>query len=418
MQKPYQLLIYANFLLCLFPFCELFSHNFVFVFYFLSNSYHLGSFVLALLILNLTLRHFQSPRVINLLFIGLISFAGAMSDFLFIISASVPLLLTSIFLFKQNKVDLIKINIASIIGIVASLIFLQFLQHNHFLQLDEANSFLDIENIVNSLKEFGYQTYVILAKLDASTVIVVLSFISLALLTRNLYLILFKKIEVADSKKWLIVYSTIMVYSLFASPVLAGNYTGPDTIRYNYHAYILLIILLPYLIQSLWTREKKITFNLNYLLALKAVLVFCFTISISISGNNYFKFQPKKAEIADDFSRATGLKTGAGSYWDAKLITMFSKENVIILCTFENLIPYDHVANSSWFHNHSVNKNRMEIEFNILEGDARLNYIQNLLCKDSEQESKWSREGETYIIHPKYFYNEKLEPQLVQTSNR
>ncbi len=52
----------------------------------------------------------------------------------------------------------------------------------------------------------------------------------------------------------------------------------------------------------------------------------------------------------DSLAREYGLKNGVASYWQAKHITMFSKEHLHIFTVFSDMSPWYHVMNQNWYY--------------------------------------------------------------------
>ncbi|MCD6598556.1 MAG: hypothetical protein J7L04_12755, partial [Bacteroidales bacterium] len=61
------------------------------------------------------------------------------------------------------------------------------------------------------------------------------------------------------------------------------------------------------------------------------------------------EYYPEKVRIIDDIARKEGLLKGVGNYWDAKFISMFSRQNVRVYAVFSGLQKYYHLANENWY---------------------------------------------------------------------
>src|SRR5690606_30695130 len=83
------------------------------------------------------------------------------------------------------------------------------------------------------------------------SLIFILAFISFLLLTYYCFKCLRLRGKEIVLETFFVLFSWFSISYVIVSPVLAGNYTGFDTIRYNYHAYIFLIVLFPFLIYKI-----------------------------------------------------------------------------------------------------------------------------------------------------------------------
>jgi len=66
--------------------------------------------------------------------------------------------------------------------------------------------------------------------------------------------------------------------------------------------------------------------------------------------NEYFSYSPKIVKSLDEKKDVGQLKYGVANYWDAKVITLFSKKGIRVYPVNDNLIPYDHVTNENCFY--------------------------------------------------------------------
>jgi len=72
--------------------------------------------------------------------------------------------------------------------------------------------------------------------------------------------------------------------------------------------------------------------------------------SFSLTGfKAYSEYYPEKVRIIDEIAMKEGLLKGVGNYWDAKFISMFSRQNVRVYAVFGRLHKYYHLANEHWY---------------------------------------------------------------------
>lgn len=408
-------------ILLLFPMVSIFNDDFLFYFYFISNSYHTGSFVTSLLLTFLIIKylsHLEVKRKINisqLVLICVILILGVLSDRLLISSFAVPVILSLLFTgelnYKKRIIPVISLIMTVLIGTSLGEVIRFTLIKSGLLSIEEPQSFMNFDNIYNSFSIYINQISEYLLEFNFKSLIILISLINLILLIISV----FREFRSAESKTnyFFKVFLLTSSLSLIFAPILGGNYTGPDTIRYNYHVFILLLMSSAFFInipQKVKVHSLKISFGL--LASCMALFVFFWG---EYSFVNYFNLYPKKAQAADQFSRETGLRYGTGDYWDAKLITMFSREGVVILPTFYNTVPHFHANNKSWFFRKMSDKEEIAtFHFSLIDFEEREVQLRNLF---NNQVDTISFNGCKFAIHPEYFYNDDLTFSVIQNNS-
>ena len=201
-----------------------------------------------------------------------------------------------------------------------------------------------------------------------------------------------------------ILFAALALCTIFA-PILAGNFTGPDTLRYNYHVFIFLLGILPYLLYQSGIAKllpPKNAYVLPVIVLIVSVSVFIRT-DFSNGLRDYFSFYPEVARKADAFSRKTGIREGTADYWKAKVITQFSKEGVVVVPTFENLLPWDHATSKNLFHEHPVTGQKMTFRFTLFQDSITSSRLQEVFG-DSIPFEKVRVDDLEFLIHPEYRY--------------
>jgi len=61
------------------------------------------------------------------------------------------------------------------------------------------------------------------------------------------------------------------------------------------------------------------------------------------------EYYPEIVAKTDEKAHLLGSRYGISEYWDAKMITMFSKKDLRVYAAFPDLACYEHVANKHWF---------------------------------------------------------------------
>ena len=148
----------------------------------------------------------------------------------------------------------------------------------------------------------------------------------------------------------LIVFCVSFGPVVIAAPILYGNYTGPDTLRYS--VFPLFMTGLHLALAATMVAPHKTLSRIGkagICAALLAALVLA-SLKISATGlHQYFTYYPESTRKLDELAVKEGLTCGVGNYWNAKLNTMFSRRQVKVYAVFEDLSPWEHVVNEHWF---------------------------------------------------------------------
>ncbi|CAG5076721.1 hypothetical protein [Parvicella tangerina] len=400
-RRSFLFMTLGNLLLSLFALTSLWGNDSLFSFYLLSNSYHIGSFVFTLLGISLILSLSKSPSIVKWSLLILVILLGYPSDRLLLVSLIVPGVLTSLYLILR-KPALRKfgtqLSIVLIVSYGIGWLLLEWLTNSGLLFIEEPHSFLNFENIIPSFKELLRQYAGYLTALSFTSVIFVLSFIAYFF-----YLIyLFKKRNTPQFWGTLLLFT--MINAVLFAPVLAGNYTGPDTIRYNYHAYLTLVFMLPYLIvHTIGASVKlhRLSWTSNGLLL---VLMLTSVIKVLEQPMIYFNYYPQVAKNVDYLHENYQVNCGTGGYWEAKVATIFSKHGVLVVPTFDALLPYDHATSTHLFSKHPSEGSEPLFEFSIIDNDQRKSFIRSFFGE--HQTDTLILNGYEFMFHPTYTYEE------------
>lgn len=341
-------------LMTLFFFVTFFSHDFVFTFYLISNAYHTGTFVIGLICLVLTMNHLIAPLKRNLTLLFFLCFLSVLSDRLFIVLYSVPVCTIAFFLIKRKySKEVHRILLINVISVITGLALFMFIDQSHYVFIDKANSLMNMANIGSSFKLLFAQLFEYLMGLDFKSLIILLSMISFT----GMIFIFFRRREKQDHNLFLRFYCLFSVsYFLIVlfMPVLAGNYTGYDTLRYNIYIFYFGIIntgilLAVYLTNHMTKRSIRMIVSL---LPVAFSIIVAITIITEFSSKGliqFFTYYPNMVKCMDDAVQKDKLLYGVGGYWDAKYITLFSKKNVRIYPVYDDLTPCNHVTNENWY---------------------------------------------------------------------
>jgi hypothetical protein len=173
-------------------------------------------------------------------------------------------------------------------------------------------------------------------------------------------------------------FSVSFCLLVFFMPVINGNYTGFDTLRYNIAVFYLSLLNLGFiaaLFSGTGENKKLRRITIGFITLFLCVSVFSGIAKFSGPGlKGYFTYYPEMVKRVDEVASREKLTYGVGNYWVSKVVTMFSHTGVRVYPVYENIIPYDHVTNQNWFYD-----DRAQFDFIILNRfDETLSYREKL----------------------------------------
>jgi len=341
-------------LMTLFFFVTFFSHDFSFTFYTLSNAYHTGIFTVGLICIILTLKYLNNPSKTKLVLLFFICFFSVLSDRLFIVLYSIPVCTIVIFLMKRQYVrEVYRLLLVNVVALIASMAAFKFIDSSHYVFIDQANSFMNFANIGASFKMLFRQLDEYLLGINFKSLIILLSLVSFT----GTVILFFRKTGKQAKYLFLRFYCLFLItYTLVVlfMPVLVGNFTGYDSIRYNIYVFYLLVINTGIVAAALLNgrmMKRSVRMTLTLITVLFSLAVTCIIVS-EFSGKGlkqFFNYYPKIVRCVDDAAQKDKLFYGVGGYWDAKYITLFSKKGVHIYPVYDDLTPCNHVTNENWY---------------------------------------------------------------------
>jgi len=331
-----------------------FTKEYFYSFYLLSNAFHTGSFVMSLFCFLLSLRYYQKNTYKMLLLIFIVSVLCIISDRLFIVLYCIPAFVSAFFLINKVRGKLVlAFLITLVITVVTGLFLFNWISNAHYFNIDNPHQFLAFEGIKSSFELFSGQILIYLSEFGCKS-------ISIYLFLLSFIIMIFLFFKTRKEGNILIYYYSVfsIVFSLvvLSAPILNGNYTGYDTLRYNIYPFYLMAINIPLFLAYSIKKPLFLMYGKYAITVLSVVYVSVAVSSIDRSGlRNYFTYYPEKVKAIDQLSQQYGLLQGVGNYWEAKTITLFSKKNVKVYAVFENLSMFCHVSNNDWFFNGRFN---------------------------------------------------------------
>ncbi len=325
-----------------------FTKDFTYTFYLISNSYHTGAFVLTLFCFLITIKVVKANDAKSLILLFIIGLLGVFSDRLFIVLYPIPMLITGLLFYKKIGVSkTIKLVVVICLFVIIGLKIFSYIGHTGVIFFDKPYRIMSFENVKNSfeiftgqilgyLRTFGYRSFTIYLFIISLLCMVVLFFQT-------------RKSEHFISNLFA-VFSLVFSGVVLIAPILNGNYSGTDTLRYNIYPFYFSALSLT-IFTCYQLKEVKLIQGSKYIsiMAISIVLVSGLSKISEKKLSDYFSYYPKSVEEIDKISKEQNLLCGIGNYWDAKKTTLFSRKGVRIYSVFDDLAVYDHVANVNWF---------------------------------------------------------------------
>lgn len=375
-----------NFLLSLFFLNGIVFHESVFITFYNMWPMHLGTFLNALLSIILSIQYLKTGEKRYFVWLFLINILSIISDNLYYLLYFIPVFLISFFIFKEyvrKRIILINaVNLLSIIfGILTTNILIRWL-----LNVSIGKAAFYSLGIWDSFKVFLKYTVCFLKAGNFHSLILYISILAFFLCIYSL----FRKFNIIrwntgnyniEQKNYLFLLFIFLTSSmvLVAAPLL-GIYGDVSAIRYNIYSYYLLLAVMVYLADYFFglkhlIKYSAITFSLATLL-FSGFKMFKSDFYIGLHNNaNYY---PSMVAQLDNIAAKDSLKVGVSGYWDANVISMFSKKGIKACCVYSDLCPYIWLNNENAFRD---NRDGGKQKFNfILFPDLDSSYIQKIFA--------------------------------------
>lgn len=334
-----------------------FTKDFLSAFYLLSNAYHHGAFVLAVFGLIFLLKQVQLPKPSQLIVLFFITLLGVVSDKLFIVLFTLPVIFTVCFFYKKLRLRnaiilIITISFSSLLGIK----WFDFLIESGFTQIGNPNKIFAFEDIKSSFELLREQVSIYMSEFGFKGVTYNLFF--LGFIFRVGFLFYIRKKEELSLLTIYIFFSICFDVVVAFAPVLNGCYTGYDTLRYNiyplYFAALNSTIIIVFFMQKFKSKTfSKIGKSLT-LMFVFSILFFGITKTSRAGLSDYFNYKPTNAKIINAISKKHNLKCGVSNYWESKSNMLFLDKKQGVYAVFDDLSLYESAANIKWFYGDNV----------------------------------------------------------------
>ena len=347
------------YLFSFFLFYFLVDNDFYYSYLIMSNSYHNGTFFMALICIWLSIKFLKKESWSILAFLFLFSAIAYPCDRLFLAVFILPALFTSIILLitERNKKKICKIGIAYIFGLLLGMVIFDKFTHNSVFHLTQMHQLLNWENIISALNILSTQLKIYLFEISFKSLTITLSILSFI---GTVYYCISQFIKIKQRKQEVSLFFIWETFILFFTPivmlipVLNGNYLGFDCIRYNYFVFIILLFNLIALLNHFFEKHQRVIMGINGFFAITLTIYLSLSIyRINfVSGfKNYFSTYTDRTHSVDkQFTENKTVIYGiTNDYWYAKHVTMFSRNNIRLHATSPDAMPYTHVTNKNWY---------------------------------------------------------------------
>ena len=364
----YNHLSLAVLLMTLFSLVTLVNNDFVYTFYLLSISYHLGAFIMFLISFILLFNYLNFGKNKHFYILFALSTLSIINDRLYLIMFSIPLfaLIFIAFIQIENKKRFYKVLIMNIISILVGLFLFRMLRLSGYIHIISLSwKVFNFSNIIPALNIFIEQHFHYLKEFDVRGIIDILFILSFAihlyLLIKNIILVIKNKEFNKSEFIYLLLFIPVL-FIILITPIINGNYVSWALLRYNIYSLYLGIFSYAYLIYKL---NFKTRLKANYISFIVIALIFVESIfiikkisnnNISEGLNNFMTYYPESVKCIDQLSNKENIKYGVSEYWKAKYITMFSKEDVRVYTVLDNLTVWYHVVNQNWYYQNKKGK--------------------------------------------------------------
>lgn len=343
---------------------RLISGDFIYTSYILLSAYHLGSFVMALACLVLTIYYIKTSKGMFLIWLIILGSLATLSDRLFIVQYTFPVLFVLLLLFRSlSGMRTLKILSSVLLLTFIGLGIFKIVDNSHAIRvMDTAWKMFNFSNIGGSFAIFFQQHIGYLKAMDMRGIINVLSIISLIIITG----LFFKgaRALVVKSNTWQNNHLIPMVFIFFAfantwitllTPLINGSYIAISLFRYNIYAlYMLMMLYGFYLFYSKRVlSNKKVLLGTHagvFLLIVVLGVKLIWSTDIKDGLKNYFNYYPETTQCLDNAMKEENIQYGVAHYWEAKFNTMFSKNNLRMYAVYPNYDAYYHATNKNWFY--------------------------------------------------------------------
>ncbi len=358
------MLTLVNSLFGLLVLAGVYGDSYLITFHVLSNTYHLGAFVNALIALIFSFCYLRYRKDLYFFLLLITILLAVLSDRLFLILYTVPFLLALVpWLRRENLALTLKFFGANILVPLLGIIILRLIRLYSGIHLHQLYSDISMQKMLSSFQVLMQQMKGYILKWNLFSFVLIGSLI----FTTGLLIFLiavrreYIKSSAISGQRSLhlvfLIFSLLFMLVVFWAPVLLGDYPSGAKIRYIIFVFYYAMLVAVPILSIIWRPGPALNKLPVYAsVTLVTVLIFlagikCTDRDFSRGLKTYFGFYPDVARCMDAMKEKYPLKHGVSLYWQAKGGTLFSREDVRLYTVYDaNLVPYKHVCNENWYY--------------------------------------------------------------------
>jgi hypothetical protein len=309
--------------------------------------YHAGAYINFLIGMSIYLSGLSNKIKYPLFLI--FSAIAVFCDILYIVLLVFPLA-ASVFLDFKNKGvrTIILVVTCTAAGTLGGIYFFKYFKTLGIGYFTEPHTMMSADLIMPSLKIFTEEMIDYIKTPGLRSLLVLFTFSSM--LICPLVLILKRK-TLDPQMRFLLIFYTMFTYAVFAAPIVNGNYSGYDTIRYSIFSFYFTLILMAVFIGNLLEGKIKTETTKNIVSFSLPVLFLVMTI-IRFSPQKldiYFSYFPERVKDIDSVCAKYHLKKGLSEYWTSRQTIVFSKNRIKVLAVYPITVMNEFCSNKSYY---------------------------------------------------------------------
>jgi hypothetical protein len=352
-------LAYVNFALSSFLLVYLVNGEYILSGLIFLSAFHNGVFIMSLTCMWLFLvflnkgKNYWIPGILFLL-----SFLTTVSDRLFLVFFTLPLLSTLV-LWKERSLrpKLILTICWSAAGTIAGFLVFSILERSQALSFTNVSGrIFNFEKIPDSFSFFASQMWSYVTQGGFKATIILISTAALVVaIVLSIRIIFSRKCFLPLQAKVAIILLTSFIMLVLLNPVINGTYFAVVLIRYNIHA-LYVAITLPAVFFYCLLQNRKLVRSVLLITAIIITisqLVYAFSFQspkqAHINFSKALDYYPERIAKMDALVDVYNLRNGISEYQFAKQTTFLSKKNLTVRHVYPNLSIYNHVSNRKWY---------------------------------------------------------------------
>ncbi len=368
-------LLYAsifNLLFLFFLLIPVISLRFQIAFHIISISYHIGSFVLFLVSINLLLYYIKHPKMPVLVLLFIITTLGVFNDRLFISQYYFAVLPLAVLMIRRDHYKrLLKPLLFSLAALLFGLFLFGMLQSSHTLHtIDIGSGIIQPGDVGKAWNYFlGYLRSDFLARFPE---VIIFTLSLLSVVAAYIFIIVRRKsVFKGQSNRteqacyYLVIILAIYIPVTLLTPVFTGAFKAPSITRYNVMAFYAGLFL-PVVLMQVFRDSRLSTIRISRMLVPFLSLLFFFFLARHLVRNDvkegikgYFNYYPELVQQLDELKEENELKYGIGNYWYSKYSMMLSRNDLRVYPVFgSTLRPYYHCVNENWYYSGGKGKHK------------------------------------------------------------